>query len=362
MLLASLFCHQGHDQSFRFASIAALAFILTILSGVIFPSSLFAVVISLLFAAIAGLSGLRRIRNANLPQPLVAVIPSLLLLFSVSQYVQVGLGWLSPIATVLIAIIVWLSLKSNAYNNMHFVQGYYGPKLTTTASLRTVQQRREPVLSGDVLDDVPHIDGEQPDLNRTQPTLKPDAGADDGLNKVTSALRSWASSNRNTVKVTGISLAVITVVILVTVVVFKPNQDQSLDLAPQVVETEPKPSNVPRISVKLPDGFWLEQEQDILIIRWLGEEGVVRNIWSLASAKGDKSCANLEFNNRAKYRPMTVDLTADSSSEARFSPLDSQAIIKDVAMRGSFSLCGYQFSLAGSQVALSRQPEFAKLL
>ncbi|MBS0042614.1 hypothetical protein KFE26_09910 [Shewanella sp. M16] len=113
-----------------------------------------------------------------------------------------------------------------------------------------------------------------------------------------------------------------------------------------------------RVTLALPDGFSVALEDDILIMRWLGEKGKAQNLWSLATAKGDKTCSVLSFNNGTDYRPVTVDLKADSASEARFSPLDTQAIIIDLARRGNISLCGYKFSLKGSQAILEQNRTF----
>lgn len=113
-----------------------------------------------------------------------------------------------------------------------------------------------------------------------------------------------------------------------------------------------------RVTLALPDGFSVALEDDILIMRWLGEKGEAQNLWSLATAKGDKTCSLLSFNNGTDYRPVTVDLKADSATEARFTPLDTQAIIVDLARRGSISLCGYKFSLKGSQAILEQNRTF----
>jgi hypothetical protein len=123
-----------------------------------------------------------------------------------------------------------------------------------------------------------------------------------------------------------------------------------------------EPMSMTRQMVKLPDGFWLALEGDVLILRWLGDAGDAQNLWRLASAVGDKTCANLEFNDGSQFRPMTVDLVADGATEARFSPLDKTVMVNHVALRGNFKLCGYEFSLKGSQAALMQNSQFESLL
>jgi len=117
-----------------------------------------------------------------------------------------------------------------------------------------------------------------------------------------------------------------------------------------------------RQMIKLPDGFWLVLEGDVLIVRWLGDRGDAQRLWSLATAIGDKSCADLEFNDSSRFRPITVDRLPDGATEARFTPLDKSAIVKNVALRGSFKFCGYEFNLTGSQAALMKRPQFNMLL
>ncbi|AAN53447.2 hypothetical protein HRJ35_04330 [Shewanella oneidensis MR-1] len=117
-----------------------------------------------------------------------------------------------------------------------------------------------------------------------------------------------------------------------------------------------------RVTLDLPDGFSVALEQDVLIIRWLGEQGKPQNLWSIATAKGDKSCSALVFNNGTEYRTITVDLLADSATEARFTPLDTASIITDLARRGSIGLCGYKFSLKGSQAVLEPNRAFGTYL
>ncbi|MGS0730174.1 DUF805 domain-containing protein, partial [Shewanella sp. 0m-11] len=134
------------------------------------------------------------------------------------------------------------------------------------------------------------------------------------------------------------------------------------DSSSQVVDDTAGLAPVNRISTSMPDGFSLALEEDVLIIRWLGETGAASNLWSLATAKGDKTCSRLRFNNGTEYRPLVVDLLADTGTEARFSPLDTEAIIVDMARRGNVSLCGYNFSLKGSQAALGKVAAFRTYL
>lgn len=120
--------------------------------------------------------------------------------------------------------------------------------------------------------------------------------------------------------------------------------------------------HVDRVSAKLPDGFWIVMQDSIFIVRWLGDTDTAKNLWRLDTAQGDKTCSELVFNDGSEYRPISVDLMSDEATEARFSPLDNKSIINHIAMRGSFKLCGYDFSLKGSQATLMQHQEFADYL
>jgi hypothetical protein len=119
---------------------------------------------------------------------------------------------------------------------------------------------------------------------------------------------------------------------------------------------------IDRVSAKLPDGFWIVMQDSIFIVRWLGDTDTAKNLWRLDTAQGDKTCGELVFNDGSEYRPISVDLMSDEATEARFSPLDNKSIINHIAMRGSFKLCGYDFSLKGSQATLMQHQEFADYL
>jgi uncharacterized membrane protein len=114
--------------------------------------------------------------------------------------------------------------------------------------------------------------------------------------------------------------------------------------------------------VTFPDGFELVLYGDVLAFRWLGDDGEAHDLWRLDTAKGDKRCTELVFNNGSKYRPLQVSLLSDSATEAKFSPLDTQAIINDIALRGSVKICGFNFSLNGSQSALGQNSRFSDFL
>lgn len=182
---------------------------------------------------------------------------------------------------------------------------------------------------------------------------------------VTELLKSWLNRVKEHhipvmlgVKVLGVLLVSS---LIVWLLVSLTNGSNSKDITEDKV-TELASKQVDRVIAKLPDGFWIIMQDSIFIIRWLGDTDTAKNLWRLDTAQGDKSCSELVFNDGSEYRPIRVDLMSDEASEARFSPLDNKSIINHIAMRGSFKLCGYDFSLKGSQATLMQHQEFADYL
>ncbi|MCL2920115.1 hypothetical protein [Shewanella litorisediminis] len=114
-------------------------------------------------------------------------------------------------------------------------------------------------------------------------------------------------------------------------------------------------------TTRLESGLVLTLDKEALILSWRANSGSSGIIWSLATAEGERHCASLLFNNGNRYRPMQV---ADEQGmrRARFSPLDTQSIVRDLALRGNVQLCGQGFSLKGSQAAIEGHQAFAGFL
>lgn len=111
-----------------------------------------------------------------------------------------------------------------------------------------------------------------------------------------------------------------------------------------------------------PDNFSLYASQyNGLTIHWQGEITSLNNIWHIAKAQGDKNCQAIIFNNGEKYS--VIDITVENSIDyfANFSPLDTNKIAKALAFRGNFTLCGYKFSLKGSQALLGKHGYYSEL-
>ena len=113
----------------------------------------------------------------------------------------------------------------------------------------------------------------------------------------------------------------------------------------------------------MPDKFSLYQSEfNGIIIYWQADTMADTKLWSQQTAQGDKSCKEISFNKGKSIRTQTVLVENKENYYANFSPLDSEELIQALAFRGNFSLCGYKFSLKGSQAALSKNAHYSDLL
>ncbi len=99
-----------------------------------------------------------------------------------------------------------------------------------------------------------------------------------------------------------------------------------------------------------------------LVIHWEADINSSYEIWNISSADGDNSCSEITFNNGTTYRTTTVSVEGTDNYYATFSPLDTQQLLKNIAARSTFELCGYEFSLKGSKASIGKHPFYSELL
>jgi len=356
MQYRSLFCVRGRDNGLRFALISALTYLILLLGFIFIGPSSALIFLGLFLMPILGLSGLRRMRDAARPSGLLGLSFIPLLFFVLALVYGDSLGLSGGSAVFATLITGFLAMQRPASKNSHYHQGYSGPAAMTVGGKG--RMRVEPTLDGSSASVGGHIlDNDMPE-QAVEPTHY--AEADRGFDGVSvEQWRSWAKQNP---KLLLASVGGLSCMILIAGLwsLFSGTTDD------EYVDEEPEMSTpqmiVTRDEVKLPDGFSLILEQDLLVMRWLGETEAPGTIWSLATAQGDKTCAHLIFNNGTRYRPVSVEQMPDTGIEARFSPLDTESIISDIARRGSIKLCGYDFSLKGSQSALAKNGAFIRYL
>jgi hypothetical protein len=148
--------------------------------------------------------------------------------------------------------------------------------------------------------------------------------------------------------------------IVVSIVVSSVNKQES-GIEEQISQSVTLTSRLHPIT--LPDNFSLMlTEHQGLIINWVAESSSSEEIWSLSSGQGDQSCKEIIFNNGEKIRTLSVYPENGTEFFAQFSPLDTANLLQAIAFRGDFSLCGYKFSLKGSQAVLGKNSPYADMI
>ncbi|MCH1919490.1 hypothetical protein L9G15_08610 [Shewanella sp. A3A] len=362
MLLRSLICLRGYDQGLRHLAISMAVYLLILLLWGLTTSGGFAAIVALALLPILLATAWRRVRDAGRPplMALVALLPWLLILsatltMSTGPVLYCALG-LALVLHLGFAFLPNVQAKG-ARVQRRYVQGYSGPVPLTVAK---TTQRVEPTIGGAAAvshDDAALDDDDAPAFEQLNSAYQSDNSVAE-LRQNLSVLWQWLVRNYRLV-------AIAAVVVLLCIGIsswwLAADSDEPAvateNVAPATDSNQPA-----REMVKLPDHFSLILQGDQLIMQWLGDTMTPGNMWDLASASGDKRCANMAFNDGSRYRPMQVNIVANGAVEANFSPLDTRQIVNDVAMRGSFSLCGYDFSLKGSQAALQANSQFSRLL
>ena len=383
-LFKSLFCLQGFDTRMRFFVICASAFLLFILfSNALSQHTLLSLIISISLTGIIALSTQRRLRdsalNSNwiLAPTLSFFLVSLIIIFSQhsSSY------WLLLIPALCSAIL--LTYRSRIKNNATkrtYILGYFGPvdlrehqqKTTTKSSRRRIEPSLHQGIHSfdDDLDNEEHI--EQP-INYSSYTNEHEG--DEKRAKQTDIgeiirLKLLSGKNAKITIYSGLALAFAAFAIsLITSNLNTDNSNNPVDNKETVINNNAIHVDLGREhQLNMPDGFTLYfTKHQGLVISWQADEVSNGVLWSQTDINGDKSCKNISFTprknkNKDNFRPLTVEVENSSDYFATFSPLDTKDLVQSLAFRGKFSLCGYSFSLKGSQAALGKNKIYADLV
>ena len=385
MLLNTFFCRQGTDTSLRFLVISGASLCLISLFSLLLAGHGILLLLALPLIAATVLSAARRLIPSQRLQALAVLPGPLMLAASLVFAEQAWPSWVAVMLSLLATgyIVSRPQPKASApFDSL----GYSGP-LMASAPRRA---RVEPTLAGGSPSFAHGADahaaeqsqevarGDEPAFEQTpEPrTYNYTDEAQAGYQAQDKLSQGMHSIGAQLTKLFGLSFTAIKrhprgallgfgCLSLLLGSLFWLGGDEATEQVASEAEPEAQIAQAPAAAIKqvaMPDGFKVQLEGRVLMLSWLGERGEPGTLWSLASAEGDSSCQNLTFNNGVSYRPMTVSLLADTSTQARFSPLDTPAIINDIAMRGSLTLCGYEFSLKGSQAALAKEPAFRPYL
>ena len=354
-LIKSLFCLKGCDDRNRFLIINIATYIAFILLTVMLsPSFIAGFLVLVVSAFISALSIIRRLNDARLKKSWLPIATGLFLFCGcIIVFTSAGATyWLLLLPMGCLGIL--MTYPSNI--NSTYIWGYSGPVDLSQHQVVPLhhRQRIEPSVNGQSI----HI--EQPTqidsssvYQNSQHQKSPDIGEQ---------IRERIFSNRNAVITLASVVALIIIgVTLSSLISSKPvkiDSVETLEISKKTVT-----DSLERLyPIEFSDGFKLMISQHSgLQISWQADVTGKTELWQQITAQGDSSCRVIRFNNKAEIRTISVVVENDDNYLAQFSPLDTELLLKHLAHRGSFSLCGYNFSLKGSQALLGNNPPYNNL-
>ena len=374
--LQAVFCLEGFDDRSRFLASSMFALLGFIFCSVIFSGYLvvsFALLLILTTVLIC--STKRRLHDAKLNKNWQLVPAGLFLLTGIlSLIIESSSSFYLLILPALSSALLLTYPSKNKKHQDKYILGYYGPVDLSiyqqeAVGMTTHNQRIEPTLVATGISEQLYINENVAEQNSAQ-NYHSDDVTDSKQVDIGELIRLKFLSNRK------LQLGVIASVSLVFIAVFvnslfnSINQQQLSSNNTELTEPQDSSKNTASNSIttknhllEMPDNFnlYLSEYQGI-IIHWQADQVPDGELWSQLSAKGDKSCQSIKFNKGSALRPLTVLVESGSEYFASFSPLDSQELVQALAFRGKFSLCGYSFSLKGSQAVLGKHNQYAPFL
>ncbi|SEK83156.1 hypothetical protein SAMN05216262_10360 [Colwellia chukchiensis] len=361
--IKSLFCWQGLDNRRRFVLITLSCFLAFIIFNESLKSFTSSAIIFLLFLSVITLASTRRrLNDAKLEKkwtlvPTAGFVLVAIIAIFLKHAISYGLF-------ILPLLMVMLLMTYPSRSKSHFILGYAGPvdlsefQVAKKDKVRS-RQRIEPTLHGATSQQAAQVITEQ-----AQTTVQPERQANQARQKdIAETIRLTLLTPKN-FRILLVSFSLVFITILALALYFKPTTDANE--LPNALATEdiaPQPDITPyQHRLTLPDNFTLMFDgNNALVIHWQANVTDKPELWSLASAQGDRSCEHIAFNNAKKIRSMRVSVK-ESGYYAYFSPLDTKALVKNIAFKNKFSLCGFDFSLKGSQATLGKSNFYANLI
>lgn len=370
--IKSLFCLRGSDNRSRFFAIScAIYSLFLILISTLTGRLVISITILVLFSVLIALTSLRRLRDANLNNKLLYVpclvfsAVGLIIIFSeqaISYYL---------IIVALLCSAVLLTYSSN--KKQTYILGYFGPVdlteyLQDSNLNNQTKYRVEPTLvsnSGVNLDKNEHAS-----LQINEVTAKEQAKTSDSYQKqndIGEVIRLSLQNNKQIQLGIAATLTLITIILLTFWVMNRSEtkKETLIDVAPKHQTSIAIATPARKHALSMPDNYTLYlSDHEGISINWQADEVSESTLWSQLTAQGDESCKEISFNKGDSIRTLSVQVSKNDASNyfANFSPLDSKALIQALAFRGTFSLCGYNFSLKGSQAALGKNSRYAQWL
>ncbi len=315
---------------------------------------------------------MRRIHDAGFPTP-YAGIPILVYWINMFglAFIEHGSKWTLLILAFIITLGMATISNARIRHNYQYKFGYHGPvNLEENIDQSVPNDRIEPTIAGNKasqdnstqtqMHNRPNLFGEQENDVIAQSNLISDESNSPTAQQNTweGQLGLWFIANK-TISLAGISAITLLVLILVLMSTF----------------SAPPPNPIPIDSVKaatvkqrlqkleMPDQFFLMMdENDSLTIAWEGDYKKEGEYWSAYTGKGDIECLNLHFSLGEDFKTLLVTVKNNGDYYADFSPTDTAKIVKSIADKDRFKLCGYEFVLSGTRSILRQNRKYLEYL
>jgi len=368
-LIKSLLCWHGFDNRNRFILISLsclLVFIMLNAGLTDYKSS--AIVVLLLCSSIWLATTRRRVNDAAQDKKWLLVPTAS---FLITGLMIIFIGHIASYGLLLVPLLLALLLLTYpSKNQKQYILGYSGP--VNLADFKPVKklnsgnnQRVEPTMNS--------INVAHPSLNKSQ-----HSSLAERVENTSSTTNTYQSTNNTqhkhdigetirlalfSPKYVRITFAIISLLFVLALLLSLAFSNSPSAQFPQAQTSAVKevPSDFQH-QLTLPDNFSIMTSPDKgIVIHWQADVKDNREIWALATATGDNSCQDIAFNKGEVIRTYRVSVM-DRAYYAYFSPLDTKALIKNIAFKNTFALCGYKFSLKGSQATLGKSIFYASLI
>ena len=361
-LLKSLFCFKGADNGRRFLVINLCAYLLFILLSPLLAKAAVLLLLLLLIASPVLLAtAVRRVHDAGFALPL-ALLPVAVYWVNVLgvTYLVSGSAWALLILAILVTAALTTLSQPGAKRRVHYLMGYYGPVNLNQSDprerWRSSEGRIEPTLTpahtGAKAESKTAAAEQKFSYDRSVESEARPLGDGQRL------LSHWIQQHRSLTLIVAVVIALAAIVLAIY---------PALNQSPV---SDPVAAPVPQETIKqrlfkteMPDNFWIMLDEfDALTIAWQGDVQKDGALWSAITAQGDQTCFQVKFIIRDSYRTMNVTLKNAGDYYADFSPVDTRELIRSIAQRDKFELCGFEFSLKGTQARLMGHKKYADYL
>ncbi|TQV73944.1 hypothetical protein FLL45_13860 [Aliikangiella marina] len=377
LLIKSLLCLRGFDNGRRFLAVSLGCYgLFILLSPVLLKAPVLLVLLLLCVTPILTASSMRRIHDAGFATP-YAVIPTLVYWLSVLgiTFIEHGAAYALLILSILVTLAMTTISNARVRRDRQYYLGYHGPvfdeESREKAAERRFYDRIEPTLAAGHASAEESVNSANNNIEGRQSppsqSIEPDLAATNRFHSAHYAptnqssfeqkLGDWFLANK--MLSIGSALAVMTILVVFLAWPEEPSDERQTEES--VVQTQSVRERLHKI--KMPDNFWIMLDQnESLTVAWQGDIMKDGELWSAVTGKGDRSCFELRFNGGDSYRTMQVEVKNQGDYYADFSPVDTRVMLEGIAKKSRFTLCGFEFSLKGTQAIMMSNKAYFDIL